>query len=295
MVNLLLIAKCVPLIGQFDRKASVNCVWSVLFLRIIFPWSQKCVRRRTEGKMSACFAENDVGIIWFSLPQRCFILNGNVFFGSVPVSSVFVPLIILAVLSLSVRIFLRHAVKPRGPSLPLQSANLVYKSCPFFSPPPLGVAVTSGPDARVMSGGAIINISNCRETKGPKWKGLAGWGDLTMSCTSVIFLVRLELSQGFNWNPDFKATLHPSTPPSPQTNSTPALTLLAGSTHVQRPYTQSVTATISERASPCTTLPGIDSAHICSRYLGAWGDFVWAWLSIKALVRSICWANIFKA
>lgn len=74
-----------------------------------------------------------------------------------------------------------------------------------------------GPDAGVMSGRVIINIRNCRETKGPKWKGLAGWGDLTMSCTSVIFLVRLELSQGFNWNPDFKETPQPiqATPPSP--------------------------------------------------------------------------------
>lgn len=141
------------------------------------------------------------------------------------------------------------------------------------------------PDVGVMSGGgAIINFRSCRETKGPKWKGLAGWGDLTMSCTSVIFLVRLELSQGFNWNPDFKETLNPSTPPSPQTNSTPALTLLAGSTHVHRPYTQSVTVTISERASPCPALAGIDFTHIC-RYLGAWGDFVWVWVSIKRLVR----------
>lgn len=163
----------------------------------------------------------------------------------------------------------------------------------FFPPSCWGRRWGPGPDVGVMSGGAIINIRNCRETKGPKWKGLAGWGDLTMSCTLVIFLVRLELSQGFNWNPDFKETLHPSTPPSPQPSSTPALALLAGSTHVQRPYTQSVTATISERASPCTTLPGIDSAHICSRYLGAWGDFVWARLSIKALLRLICWTNIF--
>lgn len=30
-----------------------------------------------------------------------------------------------------------------------------------------------------------------------------------MSCTSVIFLLRLELSQGFNWNPDFKEALAP--------------------------------------------------------------------------------------
>lgn len=66
------------------------------------------------------------------------------------------------------------------------------------------------PDVGVMSGGVIINIRSCRETKGLKWKGLAGWGDLAMSCTSVIFLVRLELSQGFNWNPDFKETLGPS-------------------------------------------------------------------------------------
>lgn len=110
----------------------------------------------------------------------------------------------------------------------------------FLSPvhfvPAVGAAVRSGPDVGVMSGGAIINIRSCRETKGPKWKGLAVWGDLTMSCTSVIFLVRLELSQGFNWNPDFKETVHPSTPTSLQTNSTPALTPLAGSTHVHRPY-----------------------------------------------------------
>lgn len=75
----------------------------------------------------------------------------------------------------------------------------------------------------VMSGGVIINIRSCRETKGLKWKALAGRGDLAMSCTSVIFLVRLELSQGFNWNPDFKETLCPSSsPPSqlhPCTNS----------------------------------------------------------------------------
>lgn len=69
----------------------------------------------------------------------------------------------------------------------------------------------------VVSGGAIINIRSCRETKGLKWKGLAGWGDLAMSCTSVIFLVRLELSQGFNWNPDFKESFAPSSssPPHP--------------------------------------------------------------------------------
>lgn len=46
-----------------------------------------------------------------------------------------------------------------------------------------------------------------------------------MSCTSVIFLVRLELSQGFNWNPDFKETLHPSNPPL-QTRPTPPLLYL---------------------------------------------------------------------
>ena len=67
-----------------------------------------------------------------------------------------------------------------------------------------------------MSGWAIINIRSCRETKGLKWKGLAGRGDLAMSCTSLIFLVRLELSQGFNWNPDFKDSLAPSSNP-PQT------------------------------------------------------------------------------
>lgn len=58
-------------------------------------------------------------------------------------------------------------------------------------------------------GCVIINIRSCRETKGLKWKGLAGRGDLAMSCTSVIFLLRLELSQGFNWNPDFKEALAP--------------------------------------------------------------------------------------
>lgn len=74
-----------------------------------------------------------------------------------------------------------------------------------------------------VSGGVIINIRSCRETKRLKWKGLAGRGDLAVSCTSVIFLVRLELSQGFNWNPDFKETLSPSSNPLP--NSTPPLLL----------------------------------------------------------------------
>ena len=101
------------------------------------------------------------------------------------------------------------------------------------------------PDVGVMSGGVIINIRSCRETKGLKWKGLAGRGDLAMSCTSVIFLVRLELSQGFNWNPDFKRNPRPIQRP-PHPNSTPALTPLAGSTHVQSTHTQTVTTTISE-------------------------------------------------
>lgn len=98
-------------------------------------------------------------------------------------------------------------------------SSLVFKSRPFFLLLSVGVVVVRAggrPDVRVMSGGVIINIRSCRETKGPKWKGLAGWGDLAMSCTSVIFLVRLELSQGFNWNPDFKETLGPSSSPPPQ-------------------------------------------------------------------------------
>lgn len=76
----------------------------------------------------------------------------------------------------------------------------------------LGVGGGGGcrPDVGVMLGGVIINIRSCMETKRLKWKGLAGRGDLAMSCTPVIFLVRLELSQGFNWNPDFKETLGPS-------------------------------------------------------------------------------------
>ena len=129
----------------------------------------------------------------------------------------------------------------------------------------------SRPDARVMSGGAIINIRSCRETKGPKWKGLAGWGDLAMSCTSVIFLLRLELSQGFNWNPDFKETLGPSSSPPSQLH--PWLDPL----NVHGTYTQTMTTTISERASPCTTPAEIDFAHICWRYLGVVRvGFVWS-------------------
>lgn len=120
---------------------------------------------------------------------------------------------------------LHWAVKPQGLTLALHSASVVFKSHPVFFFFLLWWRWGGGgrPDVGVMSGGAIINIRSCRETKGPKWKGLAGWGDLAMSCTSVIFLVRLELSQGFNWNPDFKETLGPSSsPPSqlhPCTNS----------------------------------------------------------------------------
>lgn len=85
-------------------------------------------------------------------------------------------------------------------------------------------------------GCAIINIRSCRETKGLKWKGLAGRGDLAMSCTSVIFLLRLELSQGFNWNPDFKEALAPRSTrpssaflqPSPLTPSTARCRMDAG-------------------------------------------------------------------
>lgn len=160
--------------------------------------------------------------------------------------------------------------------------------------PAVGVAVRSGPDVGVMSGGAIINIRSCRETKGPKWKGLAGWGDLTMSCTSVIFLVRLELSQGFNWNPDFKGTLYSSAPLLPfQTNSTPALTPLAGFAHVHTPcHTQTVTTTISERASPCTALAGIDVAHIHSlfRCLGRLGS-VWNCDCILGFMTLTLWSD----
>lgn len=58
--------KTCPLIGQFDQKASVNCVWSIHFPWIIFHWSQKRVQLWTKGKTSACLrAANDVGIIWF--------------------------------------------------------------------------------------------------------------------------------------------------------------------------------------------------------------------------------------
>lgn len=151
---------------------------------------------------------------------------------------------------------------------------------PVHFVPAVGAAGRSGPDVGVMSGGAIINIMSCRETKGPKWKGLAGWGDLTMSCTSVIFLVRLELSQGFNWNPDFKEPLHPPTPLTPDqlhpcTNSPGWI----HSCPQTIPYTQTVTATISERASPYTALAGIDLAHICAGYLGVWGVCVLLGLS----------------
>lgn len=107
----------------------------------------------------------------------------------------------------------------------LHSASPVFKSRPVLCVFSMGLWEGGGgrPDVGVMSGGEIINIRSCRETKELKWKGWAGRGDLAMSCTSVIFLVRLELSQGFNWNPDFKETLGPSnSPPSqlhPCTNS----------------------------------------------------------------------------
>lgn len=97
-----------------------------------------------------------------------------------------------------------------------QSARAVLKSYQFFlSGGERGLWGDGG--VGVVSGGAIINIRSCRETKGLKWKGLAGRGDLAMSCTSVIFLVLLELSQGFNWNPDFKESFAPSSssPPHP--------------------------------------------------------------------------------
>lgn len=96
----------------------------------------------------------------------------------------------------------------------------------------------------VISGKVIINFKSCRETKGLKWRGLAEWGDLAMSCTSVIFLVRLELSQGFNWNPDFKETLGPSSKPPTSPFSIPAppllLTPLAGwiRSHSQHIHTE---------------------------------------------------------
>lgn len=167
----------------------------------------------------------------------------------------------------------------------------------FLSPvhfvPAVGAAVKSGPDVEVMSGGAIINIRSCRETKRPKWKGLAGWGDLTMSCTSVIFLVRLELSQGFNWNPDFKETLHPSTPPPPTPDQLHPCTNSPGWNHScpqTIPYTQTVTTTISERASPCTALAGIDFAHFRSRCLG-WLASVWNCDCILGFMTPTLWSN----
>lgn len=116
--------------------------------------------------------------------------------------------------NLSVWTYLKYSqlhwtVKPRGLTATLLSAILVFKSHPdFFSS---YYWIWGGrPDVGVMLGGVIINIRSCMETKRLKWKGLAGRGDLAMSCTPVIFLVRLELSQGFNWNPDFKETLGPS-------------------------------------------------------------------------------------
>lgn len=106
--------KMCPLIGQFDQKASVNCVWSVHFPWIIFRWSQKRVQLWTKGKKSTCLrAENDVGIIWF------FSLSGVpslmvIFLVSVLVRSVFLFLFVLIIFSLSMRIFLRYAAKPHG-------------------------------------------------------------------------------------------------------------------------------------------------------------------------------------
>lgn len=127
--------KVCPLKGQFDQKASVNCVWFVHFPWIIFRWSQKCAELWTKGKKSACLrAENDVGIIWFfSLTDVSSWMV--IFLVSVLVHSVLLFLFVLIIFSLSMRIFLRYAVKPRGLFLflSLQSANLVFKSCPFCS------------------------------------------------------------------------------------------------------------------------------------------------------------------
>lgn len=104
-----------------------------------------------------------------------------------------------------------------------QSARAVLKSYQFFlSGGERGLWGDGG--VGVVSGGAIINIRSCRETKGLKWKGLAGRGDLAMSCTSVIFLVRLELSQGFNWNPDFKESFAPSSSSPPHPHPWPSQT-----------------------------------------------------------------------
>lgn len=114
-------------------EGSVNCVWSIHFPWIIFHWSEKRVQLWTKGKKSACLrAENNVGIIWF------FSLSGVpslmvIFLVSVLVCSVFLFLFVLIIFFLSMRIFLRYAVIPRRLSLPLQSANLVFKSCPFCS------------------------------------------------------------------------------------------------------------------------------------------------------------------
>lgn len=69
--------KLCPLIGQFDQKASVNCVWSVHFLGILFRWSQKRVQLRTERKDVGKLSRKWCGVTWFSLPQRRFIFNGN--------------------------------------------------------------------------------------------------------------------------------------------------------------------------------------------------------------------------
>lgn len=82
----------VSLIGQFDQKASANCVWSVHFPWIIFRWSQKRVQLWTKGKKSACLrAENDVGIIWFFSLSRVWSLM-VIFLVSVLIHSVFFPL-----------------------------------------------------------------------------------------------------------------------------------------------------------------------------------------------------------
>lgn len=164
----------------------------------------------------------------------------------------------------------------------------------FLSPvhfvPAAGVAVRSRPDVGVMSVGAIINIRSCRETKGPKWKGLAGWGDLTMSCTSVIFLVRLELSQGFNWNLDFKETLHPSNPPFTPDQLHPCSTSpgwIHSCPHTML-YTQTVTTTISERASPGPAPAGIHLARIF-RCLVRW-PVCWMklWLRLRFYSHQLC-------
>lgn len=111
-----------------------------------------------------------------------------------------------------------------------------------------------------------------------------------MSCTSVIFLVRLELSQGFNWNPDFKETPQPiqatpppaapsdplPPPPSPTIPSPPLpLAPLAGSTHVHSAVTTAVSQSIAMRNPPAE----IDFAAVCSEHLGVFHLCAW-WLCL---------------